>query len=156
MNRIERFWSKVDKKGEEECWIWKACDDGRDGRGYGRFCVNGYMDYAHRVAYRLTHGKINEGKIIMHSCDNPKCCNPKHLIEGTDADNVYDMLRKGRYGYSGNIGEKNGRAILKREQVEKIRILYKTTKYNHRELGIMFGVERTTITGIINKKIWKD
>jgi hypothetical protein len=68
----------------------------RDIRGYGRIFANGKHRKAHRVAYEQHVGAIGAGKIICHTCDNPACVNPQHLWQGTDSDNVRDMLDKKR------------------------------------------------------------
>lgn len=91
-----RFWEKVDKRGLDECWPWLA---GTDGRGYGtigpgREHVSDLK--AHRVSYELNVGPIPAGMHVLHHCDNPPCVNPAHLWVGTDADNMHDMLAKGR------------------------------------------------------------
>ena len=88
-----RFWRKVDIKGVDECWLWLASFGFRD---YGKFKLNGTYVAAHRIAYELTFGPIEKGKIICHKCDNPSCCNPYHLFQGTQSDNNADKYRKGR------------------------------------------------------------
>jgi hypothetical protein len=72
-----RFWSKVDIKSKDECWTWKAFIHPD---GYGKFCLNGKMIGAHRMAYILTHGEIEDGLVVMHTCDIKPCCNPYHLM----------------------------------------------------------------------------
>jgi hypothetical protein len=90
-----RFWAKVDKSaGDNGCWVWTA---GKANFGYGEFVVGGGEKIrAHRWAYEETHGKIPNGLYACHRCDNPACCNPKHLFLGTPQDNVLDMVSKGR------------------------------------------------------------
>jgi hypothetical protein len=58
-------------------------------------------DYAHRVAYELFYGPIPEGQVVRHKCDYGLCCNPAHLLVGTQADNLADMRSRGRQNYSG-------------------------------------------------------
>src|SRR5438105_7122344 len=74
----ERFWSKVDRGGDADCWSWLASKD-RD--GYGFFCVSKDRpdDRAYRVAYRLLVGPIPNGLELDHLCRNPGCVNPTHL-----------------------------------------------------------------------------
>lgn len=52
---------------------------------------------AHRLAWVLVNGEIPDDLIVMHSCDNPKCCNIKHLSLGTRLQNMQDMKSKGRH-----------------------------------------------------------
>ena len=79
----ERFWAKVDTTGE--CWLWTA---GGNANGYGRFCINGKMEYAHRVSYTLTHGPINDSLDVDHTCYNKACVNPSHLRAATRKQNT--------------------------------------------------------------------
>lgn len=88
------FWEKVDKRGPEDCWEWKAA---HTKRGYGCFRFNERQDLSHRVSYILAHGSIPDGLWVLHKCDNPKCVNPAHLFLGTHQDNMNDMKNKGRH-----------------------------------------------------------
>lgn len=90
---VTRFWSKVDRRGPEECWEWKC---GRGDFGYGAFSIKHRNRGAHRVAWVLSNGPIPRGMWVCHSCDNPPCCNPAHLFLGTHQDNEDDKTAKGR------------------------------------------------------------
>jgi hypothetical protein len=93
MTAEERFWSKVDKRGPDDCWEWT----GGKLRGYGIFsAAHGHSVRANRFAWETSFGPIPKGKRVCHTCDNPPCCNPAHLFCGTQKDNVDDMFRKGR------------------------------------------------------------
>lgn len=92
------LWSKIDKKHPSGCWVYKGATDRR---GYGRPAKPlGGGDqrryYAHRRVYELMNGPIPLGKLVLHKCDNPPCCNPDHLFLGSDADNANDKSAKGR------------------------------------------------------------
>jgi len=65
-------------------------------QGYGLFSFRGRMMLAHRAAYEAANGPIPDGLLLMHACDNPRCCNPAHLTPGTDQDNKADCVAKGR------------------------------------------------------------
>ena len=92
---VDLFWQKVDKSaGPGKCWEWTAA---RTSWNYGHFRSNKLGEFmAHRLAWELANGSIPAGMIVMHSCDNPPCCNPDHLRLGTWQDNSLDMVRKGR------------------------------------------------------------
>ena len=97
LDPIENWWSKVD--AGDNCWFWTA---GRDRDGYGRFAVGlgGKAQAhvrAHRFAYETFNGPIPDGLVVMHTCDNPPCVNPRHLELGTSQDNNDDKVQKGRH-----------------------------------------------------------
>jgi hypothetical protein len=99
---MTRFWSFVDVRDEGECWPWRgACNSS----GYGRFKADGKDYKAHRVSRSLLRGDVHAGVVVRHSCDNPGCCNPAHLLTGTQADNVADRQARGRQAK----GPRNGR-----------------------------------------------
>lgn len=102
----ERFWSKVKCGTDDECWLWQAHRQAH--RGYGTFGIGSRLipgsrhtsALAHRVAWELTYGPVPNGARVLHQCDNPPCCNPKHLFLGSQADNVADMIAKGRQNFA--------------------------------------------------------
>lgn len=144
----ERFWEKVDKKGEDECWNWKAYID-KD--GYGRFGIDSGIDYAHRVSYILAHGEIFEELCVLHHCDQPDCCNPKHLFLGTNVDNMKDRDNKGRCA----VGERSGQAKLTQEMVNDIRRKYCSGE-KIPDLANEYNVASETIRMIVRNEKWKD
>ena len=90
----DRFWTKVEKRGPDDCWLWTG---GGYGEGYGGIMIVGLGCIgAHRVAYALHHGTTPDGVFVCHRCDNKRCCNPGHLFLGTHQDNMDDMVFKGR------------------------------------------------------------
>ena len=105
---VKRFWAKVTKSGEDECWLWSAA---LNEAGYGVFGVGKQTDKAHRISYRLTHGEIPKGMFICHHCDVRNCVNPKHLFAGTNRDNVKDMLKKGRGSKPPDMGGWNKKVL---------------------------------------------
>lgn len=67
------------------------------GQRYATMHKNGKFTGVHRHVYTEMYGEIPKGKVIMHSCDNPKCINPEHLILGTQGENIRDCVTKGRH-----------------------------------------------------------
>jgi len=91
---IYSFLRRTHIAGEDECWHWTG---GYASNNRGMMRCHGIMEQAYRVAYRIYCGPIEKGQVIMHTCDNPCCVNPKHLRTGTQYDNIHDMIAKGRY-----------------------------------------------------------
>jgi len=152
---IDKFISKIDTtpglgpKGD--CWERNK----RIRRGYGRFRYNNKIYSSHKVAWELSHNKLVPcNKLICHTCDNRKCCNPMHLFLGTNQDNMTDMVNKKRQNKLKN--ENNGMAKLTWIQVKEIRNLYTTGKYTMKQLANKFGVTQSCIGNIIRNKLWYD
>lgn len=87
-----RLLSKV-SISESGCWEYTGA---LDRCGYGKFKVNGRNLGAHKISYIIHKCDYDQSLCIMHSCDNPRCINPDHLSPGTHAENVADMISKGR------------------------------------------------------------
>jgi len=77
-----------------ECWIWIGASNGSI--RYGGFHYKGVLTRAHHFSYKLFIGEIPIGMEIMHTCDIGRCVNPNHLVAGTHADNMRDMVVKNR------------------------------------------------------------
>lgn len=165
----ERFWAHVDRSGGPDgCWPWLA---GRFSTGYGAFAINRRNSGAHRIAWEFTHGPIPEGMFVLHHCDNRPCCNPhgdKHLFVGTQAENMADMIAKGRQGNTspkrpatGNHcpyetrprGAKHGCAKLTEADIPEIRLAVRSGE-KQRDVGRRFGVSQRTIWSIVHRRIW--
>lgn len=89
----ERFWSKVDKRGPDECWPWGGYK-AKSGHGSTSDGCGGSIG-AHRLAYILAVGEIPTGLCVCHKCDNPPCVNPDHLYAGTYKQNTADRKLRG-------------------------------------------------------------
>jgi hypothetical protein len=89
----ERFWTRVDKRSDAECWTWRGTTRAHGQRlphqRYGVLNVNGRPTSAHRVSWELHHGRpIPDGLHIDHLCCNKLCVNPAHLEPVTAAENT--------------------------------------------------------------------
>jgi len=91
-----RFKFHINPKWDvNECWEWDGAIFKKT--GYGQFGSGKSGVYtAHKYSYQLFKGQVPEGLFVCHSCDNRKCFNPNHLWVGTHADNMNDMIQKGR------------------------------------------------------------
>ncbi len=146
----ERFWDLVDKRGPDDCWNWKAAMRSKRGK-YGAFQLGRKkVEGSHVMAYRLTNGDIPKGMFVCHSCDNPKCCNPKHLFLGTSKQNSEDMVSKGRSA----TGERNAAHKLTETAVSEIRAKFASGECTRLELSLMYRVSETTISLIVNRRRW--
>jgi hypothetical protein len=122
--------STVNKYNGSFCVEWT----GGQSRGYGSFVRNNRARGAHVVAYEKVYGPVPRGQCVCHRCDNPLCCNPKHLFLGTRKDNNKDRDIKGRQWKK-----------LDGHQVAKVRSLIGSGP-SQREIAAMFGVAESTIS----------
>lgn len=154
-NLAERFWKKVDTSGGDgACWPWIAGTDGK--RGYGRIGTGSRTDksarstQAQRVAWTLMFGPIDDDICVCRHCDNPPCCNPKHLFLGNRAANLADMTAKGRRVR----GETNGCAKLTSDQVREILVLSAKSSLTSAAIGARYGVGGRAVRKIALGQRW--
>jgi hypothetical protein len=172
--QVDSFWSKIDRSGS--CWLWLK---GTDRAGYGKFQVwnpdrppDQFHVRAHRFALALTLGRPLNG-LVLHSCDEPRCCNPAHLREGTQAENIADMDSRGRRGTIANEkrargerhtsrlhpertarGSRHGSAKLTESVVTLIRSAV-ANGARRDGLAAGFKVRKSTIDSIVARRTWR-
>jgi hypothetical protein len=132
--------------GPADCWEWQAS---RSPRGYGKVKIKGRELRAHRVAYEAAKGPIPTGLIVRHTCDNPPCCNPAHLLVGTSADNSADMLERRRQ----LLGEQVDRAKLTAQDVVEIRARYAAGE-RCASIARDFPVGWSAIKDVVRRATW--
>lgn len=137
------FWQRVDNSsGPDNCWPYLGA---KRSNGYGRLRVRGRYELAHRMAYKFKFGVEPGRLVVMHKCDNPPCCNPRHLVLGTHSDNMADKTAKGR--------QTMHRAKLTRAQVSEI-----LARLQDGDLGStlanQYGVSQTAISRIKVGRTW--
>lgn len=98
---FERLFAALRPEGN--CLVF---DGSRSEHGYGRLSVRGRQMKAHRLAWIIQNGPIPDGLHVLHTCDNPPCCNPEHLFLGTHQDNMTDASVKGRFMPDKNVQSK--------------------------------------------------
>lgn len=121
---------------------------GIDRHGYGKRLVVGRWVGAHRYAYAISRGlplSALAGKVVMHTCDNPRCVNPEHLVLGTQADNMADMIRKGR-----STNQDNRKLTLQDAEIIRKRYIPNSRKDSQAAIARDYGVGLSTINKIIN------
>lgn len=147
----DRFWEKVDVRGADECWEWRAH---RKVTGYGQFTISkGVFATASRVSLALSGVVLREGEAACHRCDNPPCVNPAHLFAGTQVVNTLDCVEKGRANRAS--GTDHPSARLDHEAVRRIRSA--DLRFGDMtRLAREYGVSLTSIRRIRNGQTWRD
>ncbi len=142
---LKRFFSYVHKTNT--CWLWSGC---KGYNGYGQTYYRGRKERSHRLSYAFFNGKLEPGLVIMHTCDNPSCVNPKHLRQGTAKANTIDCSNKQRLLK----GEQQKQSKLKKVDILKIKKLYKEG-LSCAKIGERFDVSHTNIWFILTGKKWR-
>lgn len=150
MTAQEVYWSHVLIVHEDGCWGWRGSRT-NSGRGYGAIKAQQKKYMAHRVAYEIFNGPIPDNLWVLHKCDNPICSNPDHLWLGTCADNVGDMLQKGRHSPNGLRGSEIGSSKLTEDQIPLIRADARPCSWIAKE----YGVTGNMISQIKRRKAWR-
>jgi hypothetical protein len=127
--------SRIDcNSGLFACWPWLGT---KQSSGYGIFVANKKIKLAHRWSYEFHNNKIlNKKLVVRHTCDNPICCNPMHLLEGTQKENMQDAYERNR---------KHHKNALKRNVVEQIFRL-KLTGMLNKDIANQLNVSRQVVS----------
>lgn len=167
------FWDRVDRSGgNDACWPWRgALRGGRASKMSSQYGVTRWLGHkkrtAHRVAFELANYRVTPDVFVCHACDNPPCCNPRHLFAGDAAANMKDREVKGRgVRVSGEAhfsrarpelvarGERHGAAKVNEETVLLIRDLsfHGATPI---ELASKFNLSRRAVDNIVHRRTWR-
>ena len=138
---ILRFLSNVKDNGENSCHDWLRS---HFKNGYGQFKLQRMSLYAHRVAYEIANGPFPSHMLVRHTCDNRGCVNPKHLLLGTQLDNMRDARERNRQSK----GEAHGRAKLSDREVREIYDLYQSGLFTQKWVADQYGVNHATVSHI--------
>lgn len=71
-------------RGPNECWPWPGV------------LLEGYARFGRRSVTRMLMNAPPD-KLVRHTCDNPPCVNRRHLLLGTQFDNMRDACERGRF-----------------------------------------------------------
>jgi hypothetical protein len=140
--RWNMFWSKVEVGNPDKCWLWTGKVD-RDGYGL-LWNPEPKIQRSHRYIFYKINGYLPE--VVRHTCDNPTCNNPSHLLGGTQGDNNRDTISRGRHKYNPTHNAK-----LDIEQVISIR----ADNRNNAEIAREYNMSRCAIRDIKNERTWK-
>lgn len=140
-NAAEPFHSKYNIDDKTGCWNWARATD-KD--GYGK-----HLDgRAHRFSYEQYWGRIPDGLLVCHKCDNPSCVNPDHLFLGDHKINHADRNSKGRAAS----GERVGAAKLTAKAVREIR----ESKPGEALAKTKYGISRTHYYRLMRGEGWSE
>lgn len=143
----KRFATKCSPRLPSGCIEWLAY---RMPNGYGTIREAGKNSrhlLAHRAAWQLAKGEIPAGMNVLHRCDNPSCVNVDHLFLGTQADNVSDMISKGRQPW------KERTPWQKLDEADAIRIAeLRADGYTQQKIADLFKVSRPLISLLLARK----
>ncbi len=138
-----RIWQKIRRLGPDDCWLWLgSCSTD----GYGQIRIRGRLENVSRVLFLKSHGWLPP--VVMHSCDNPPCCNPGHFVPGTKALNNADKMRKGRFKPC--IDSANGMTKVKLIEIPEIVRLVSAEGWTQRAAALKYGVSPSAICRILN------
>lgn len=129
----------------DSCWEWLGGCNTQT--GYGVITRNRRKLGAHRVSFEMFNGPLGEGQVVRHSCDNPPCVNPRHLLPGSHQDNTDDRIARG--------GQFQGRFPVKldADKVREIRRMSSTVPAQ--ELAAIYGVKIAQIRDVIAGRAWR-
>lgn len=142
------------------CWVWDGCVNNR---GYGQIRYMGKTMLAHRISYLCEYGELPA--CVLHVCDNPACVNPRHLIGGTQLDNMRDMSAKGRNRVArvrrkspGGYRTKGGRVrkplpITQNDVADILRRVQCGEK--QKRVGMDYGLSQQQVSQVMSGKHWQ-
>ena len=133
------------------CWLWVG---NLNNAGYARIRIGGRggsFKKVHQINFERFKGPIPDGKILRHQCDMACCVNPYHLIPGTRADNVSDMVSRGRQ--RGPSGEPHHGSVLTQNDIVLIKELY-ANGIRQVDLSRRFNVSRSHMSKILSGDRW--
>jgi len=143
----ERFWSKVDIKHPNKCWVWKA-NIGKD--GYGQFWYKGKIIHAHRMSLHISEGlplfisrKYGAEEYALHKpiCPNKACVNPNHLYVGSSSDNRIDIDKAGTASYR--------KSKFSKEDMAEMKKLKEVDGMSQEDIGRRYGITQQAVSYIL-------
>lgn len=145
----ERFFSKVYREDDEQCWLWLG---GLNNGGYGVMGIKRKIHLVHRLSYAMHNGKVPDGKCVLHTCHTKECVNPHHLVVGTRVENNRQTAEEGRLG----------NAKLNRGTVGYIRFIHELFGWDElpkmfvaRRLATIFPISHTSMYNLLRNATWK-
>lgn len=148
-----RILNSIDKDYSTGCWVWART---LNNKGYGTMTINHKTVLVHRVSFGLFNRKLIGKEHVLHHCDNPKCCNPKHLFAGTHRENMIDAINKGRLFKlppAHFVGSLNPMSKLNEQDILDIRKRLANGEFQ-KKVAVDYGVSQSLISLISMGKLW--
>jgi HNH endonuclease len=153
-----RFLARVAAGPADQCWEWSGYRNRGDSRrrinNYGVVFYRGSSFKAHRVAYVIARGALPKDLLVLHTCDNPPCCNPRHLVTGDQSLNMRHMTDRRRHPGIHLLGERHPAAKLTADQVREIRARREAGE-TCAAIAADFGVTYQLVWLITRNRIWR-
>ena len=141
--RMQRIgWTEESSSG---CWTWNG---DRNARGYGRVRdASRRLLLAHRVAWAAANGRpVPDGMVVRHTCDNPPCVNPEHLLIGSHADNDNDRDSRGRTAN----GVRIAASALSDDQVDAVRLAVAAGQ-SQSSVARIYGISQSHVSRLVHR-----
>jgi hypothetical protein len=129
------------------CQEWIA---GNGSKGYGSTTICGKSFLAHRASWIVFKGEIPDGKLVCHSCDNPKCIRVEHLFLGSHSDNSDDKMAKGRWKPRKRTPEEISK---KEENSRRAQLAFDVNEELHTEIKILAARRNISMNMWLNRAI---
>ena len=160
---LKRLHGRVERGAPDVCWPFLGA---RDSDGYGTLSWRGKTHRATRLVWESLRGPIAAGLVVRHRCDVPSCCNPAHLLLGTNAENRADAVARGRTARGGRaprrlyperypVGERVNKAKLTAPIVRAMREAFQAGGTTFSELGRVHGVTSVAARRAVLGLTWK-
>ena len=138
------FWLRIEKVGK--CWVWQGAVNWA---GYGIY----RRQLVHRFAHRVLKGPI-EGLVVRHTCDNPICVRPDHLLAGTQKENMADKVARGRArGGKPQVGEFNSNTKISPRLAQAALDLW-AQGYRQADIARVTSIPPRSVSNIVRRKNW--
>lgn len=147
-----RFLSRIDIKGEDECWLWQGTIHKG---GYGELSINNKNLKTHRMSWEFFRGEIPPELEVCHTCDVRHCCNPNHLWLGTHKENMEDRRNKGNHREELNGEYKRGFTVHSREKINSIFDMYESGM-ERADIARQLNISYSHIRRILDGKVRRD
>lgn len=143
---VDRFLDRVRIDERTGCWLWTGSHDGR--QGYAKMSVDGKGVRVTRWVFDLFNpGKLKKHHVVGHTCDNPPCVNPEHLVRYTHRQNMKDKAKKGRVVVV--------KKFIDADTVSLIRFANQEVGISPRAIAREIGLKYTTVRSITEGRRWK-